>query len=214
MQEEDPLAEAPQRRGAELVARRRALQNVVRQHGPHLVNSQVGEQGDSLIAKRRNIRLVTHQRGRVAHRTTDAAEGLLAVRNGSRAAWSRRRGSRRRQVPHVKREIRDVAIEIPQGDGTHLPGDVIGFRLELTGRIEIPLGLEELVRDALLDVVGLAGEQQQRDVLRLPAVTGDPAIVGIRVEMPGNSECLLLRRIRRQVGGECRIGNVLNQTRP
>ena len=37
------------------------------------------------------------------------------------------------------------------------------------------------LRDAHLDVVGLAGEQQQRLVLRLPAEAGDGAVVAVVV---------------------------------
>jgi len=43
-----------------------------------------------------------------------------------------------------------------------------GFRLIDTFELEIPLGLEELVRDALLDVKGFAWNRY-RDRLRLPA---------------------------------------------
>lgn len=46
VQEEDPLADAPQRRGAEHVAGRGALGDVVGQPGPHVVDREVGVRVD------------------------------------------------------------------------------------------------------------------------------------------------------------------------
>ena len=54
-----------------------------------------------------------------------------------------------------------------------------GTRGELAGRRLVALGLEQLVGDAHLDVVGLAREQQQRLVLRLPAEARDGAVVAV-----------------------------------
>src|SRR6266511_2295152 len=51
-------------------------------------------------------------------------------------------------------------------------GHVVGNCSELASRGFIPLGLKELVGDTHLDVVRLAGEQQERLVLGLPAKTG------------------------------------------
>ena len=48
-------------------------------------------------------------------------------------------------------------------------------------RCFVALGREQLVGDAHLDVVGLAGEQQQRLVLRLPAEPRDRAVVAVVV---------------------------------
>ena len=45
------------------------------------------------------------------------------------------------------------------------------------------LGLEQIVRDAHLDVVGLAREHQQRLVLRLPPEARDGAIVAVVVAL-------------------------------
>ena len=59
--------------------------------------------------------------------------------------------------------------------------DVVGHRRELAGRGLVTLGLEQLVGDAHLDVVGLAGEEQQRLVLSLPAEAGDRAVVAVAV---------------------------------
>src|SRR6266550_8208969 len=52
-------------------------------------------------------------------------------------------------------------------------GHVVGNCTELASRCFIPLGLKELVGDTHLDVVRLAGEQQERLILGLPAKTGD-----------------------------------------
>ena len=50
----------------------------------------------------------------------------------------------------------------------------------------VALGLEQLVGDAHLDVVGLAGEHQQRLVLRLPSEARDRAVVAVVVRLAGD----------------------------
>src|SRR5262249_14246944 len=64
---------------------------------------------------------------------------------------------------------------------------------------------EELVADALLDVVGLSGEQQERFVLSLPAEARDRSVIAIAVRIAGGQEPLRLpedpeRGFRRGVG--------------
>src|SRR6185369_6305136 len=54
VQEEDPLAETPQRRGAEFPRTRLALAYAVGQTVAHVVHQEVGEQVDGLLAKRRD----------------------------------------------------------------------------------------------------------------------------------------------------------------
>src|SRR5437899_1219511 len=49
VQEEDSLAEAPERRGPELVAPRNPLDDVVGQPRPHIVDQQVREEVDVLV---------------------------------------------------------------------------------------------------------------------------------------------------------------------
>jgi len=59
--------------------------------------------------------------------------------------------------------------------------------LELAGRIAVALILEELVGDAHFHVVGFAGEQQQRFVLRLPTEPRDRAVISVVIETSGNA---------------------------
>src|SRR4029077_14719172 len=82
--------------------------------------------------------------------------------------------------------------------------------------------LEEFVADAHLHVVSLTGKDHQRFVLRLPAKTGDGAIVTVAVEGPGDAEsiaglrCLIVQQgrvvnVRDQARAKQRRGNAENQ---
>src|SRR5207245_5791187 len=62
-------------------------------------------------------------------------------------------------------------------------GHIVGNCIELASRGFVPLGLKELVGDTHLDVVRLAGEQQERLVLGLPAKTGDRAVIAVVVRL-------------------------------
>src|SRR5207245_3215160 len=63
-------------------------------------------------------------------------------------------------------------------------GDVIRDSGELAVRVLLTLLLKQLVRDAHLDVVCLAREQQQGLVLRLPPEPGDRSVVAVVVHPP------------------------------
>src|SRR5207245_9925751 len=65
-------------------------------------------------------------------------------------------------------------------------GHVVGNSIVLASRGFIPLGLKELVGDTHLDVVRLAGEQQERLVLGLPAKTSDRAVIAVVVRLAGD----------------------------
>ena len=54
MQEEDSLAQSPQRSRAELVSARRALADIVGQVRPHVMQQQVGIQVRLDVAERRH----------------------------------------------------------------------------------------------------------------------------------------------------------------
>src|SRR5208282_4896427 len=81
---------------------------------------------------------------------------------------------------------------------------------------------KKLIRDSHLDVVSLAGEHEQRFVLRLPPETSDGPIVGaevhvsakVRVRVSGNTQRRFRGRVGLQVGKDRRVGNRLNQSRP
>ena len=68
-----------------------------------------------------------------------------------------------------------------------------------------------LVGDAHFDVVGLAGENLERFVLRLPAEAGDGAVVAAVVGMAGDAEAAFERRNWRHVGEDGRVRNIFDQ---
>src|SRR5262245_60017923 len=106
----------------------------------------------------------------MAESAADFRELAAAAADRGRAAGliGGRRG--RREEAHEEGELVDGARRrdrIPRGG----VGDAVRLGGSLAVRVLLALGLEQLVGDAHLDVVGLAGEEQQRLVLRLPAET-------------------------------------------
>ena len=86
MQEEETLADSPQRRGPKHVALRQALRDVVGESAAHVMDEQVGEKMRLLILERRGFMLrPSDHHGRVAEGTADAgvvrigSEQLLAT---------------------------------------------------------------------------------------------------------------------------------------
>ena len=55
MQEEQPLAQSPERSRTELIRSRTSLRNPIGQPRPHMVNQQIGEQIRLDVAKRRDV---------------------------------------------------------------------------------------------------------------------------------------------------------------
>src|SRR5439155_5796525 len=78
LQEEDALAETPERRGSELVASGLALEDVVGQARPHIVDQQVGEEVHRLGVERRDRRGAGLERWRMAERASDGPEEVAA----------------------------------------------------------------------------------------------------------------------------------------
>src|SRR5206468_4675495 len=96
VKEEDPLTDAPHRRGAELVGSSRALDNVVRQSRSHVMHQEVRVQVRLYMVHRSNGRTWSGERSGVAHIAANVVELRLAVGGGSR----RSHGHRRRQEAH------------------------------------------------------------------------------------------------------------------
>ena len=92
-------------------------------------------------------------------------------------------------------------------------GDAFRSSVELAVRIAFALVLEEIVGDAHFDVVGFAGEQQQRLVLRLPAESRDRGVVSIDIEVSGNTQRSLLLGIGRQRRLKRAVRDVLHQAK-
>src|SRR5262249_12857880 len=65
-------------------------------------------------------------------------------------------------------------------------GVVFGRRVELAVRVALTFIGKEFVGHSLLDVVGLAGKDQERFILRLPSEPCDRSIVAVAIETPGH----------------------------
>jgi hypothetical protein len=99
-------------------------------------------------------------------------------------------------------------------DGADLPdarGDVVGDGRELTAGRLVTLLLERLAGDAHLHVVGLAREDEQRFVLRLPAEPGDRAVVAAPIDAPADTEIPLGERVGGQVGHDRAVADLLDE---
>src|SRR6267378_6354020 len=225
MQEKDSLSYPPERRGPELSGARLSLRDSVGQPVAHVVDQHVGEQIRRLIAQRRDRGIAGRERGSVTESATDAAEQALAVRDrrGSSRRIGRRR--RRREEAHEETEFFDVAYRVKSGRGSRI-GDAVRNRRELAARSFIPLGLKQLVGDALLDVVRFAGEEEQRFVLRLPPKTRDRAVIAVvvayardraagsvEIRVAPDSQRALLTAVARHVGEDRAVRNLLDQAR-
>src|ERR1700678_4251365 len=113
MEEEYPLADAPERSRAEFVGTGRPLRDVVGKTRTHIMDEQVGVQRDLLVAQTwSEIGGSGLQRRRVAGGATDLGEDRPACGNGLRrrvARNSNRRRSRRSEEAHEVGEFDDVA---------------------------------------------------------------------------------------------------------
>src|SRR5271170_2839054 len=87
VEEENALAEAPQRRGAELVSGRGALGDAVGEIAAHVMDEQIGEEvRGGLIHTRSDGGRRGGQRRCVAQGAPDASEGLATSADGGRTA--------------------------------------------------------------------------------------------------------------------------------
>lgn len=83
--------------------------------------------------------------------------------------------------------------------------------VEATGR-RVALVLEEVVRYALLDIVGVAREDGQRLVLDFPAEARQAAVIRIAVFMAGNPESGLRVRGCHHVAQDRRVIDGFDKT--
>src|SRR5439155_21762713 len=87
-------------------------------------------------------------------------------------------------------------------------GGVFRRRVEVAAGRDGALAREQLAGDALLDVVGLAGKDEERLVLRLPAEAGDGPVVAIVVEPAAYAERPPRGGGRSEVGLQRGVGDV------
>src|SRR5882724_10905612 len=206
VQEEEPLAQTPERRGPKLVAARDALLDLVGEPGAHGVQRHVGVEIRALAGERRDRAVRVGLQGRrVAERTAQAGKLLAPSANRERPAGADGRRLGRRQ------EALEVGEVVDGIDLVNARGHVVGNRRDLAVRRLVTLLLKRLVGDPHLDVVGLAREDQQRLVLRLPAESRDRSVVAVPVRTPADSETGLRERAGAQVGDDRAVLDLLDQ---
>jgi hypothetical protein len=112
----------------------------------------------------------------------DGIEHVLAAGDRRRSARRVGRWCGRREQAHEEGELLDGAqrVDGPLGIGIR---DAVGVTRDQAIRRLVALVLKQLVADAHFDVVGLAREEEQRLVLRLPAKPGDGAVVAVAVRL-------------------------------
>src|SRR5882672_8136794 len=76
-----------------------------------------------------------------------------------------------------------------------------------------PLSGKYFVAHSHLDAVGLAGEQQQARVLRLPAEFCDRAVVAVAIRAAADAKRLLVTGVRGEVVQNRPVGDAFDQTR-
>ena len=158
----------------------------------------------------------------MAVRAADPGERLASLLGGRR----RRRGSGRGQHPHEVGKSFDVGdhgrVRNAAGRGSGREVErVIRSGDEETARRFVALLREKLVRDAHLDVVGLAREHEQGFVLRLPSETSDGPIVRTEVHVaaevcvgvPGDTQRPFLGCVGLHVRQDGRVGNRFDEPR-
>ena len=137
-------------------------------------------------------------------------DGSATTRHGSRRL-------RRGEEAHEEGELLDVADRAGSRGGIHVRR-VVGHRPELAGFFAFLR--KELVADALLDVVGFAGEHQERFVLSFPPEARDRSVVAVSVRVAGRKEPLRTapdpergpgRGAGRVVGEDRGVGDRLDQ---
>src|SRR5882762_6269366 len=109
VQEEYPLPQPPERGAAELPRPRSALTHAIGQAYPHVVDEQIGEEIDVLIAQGSDRGIPCLQRGRMTERAPDLAEQGLAPYDGRGPSWRILRRHRRREKTHEEGEFLDRA---------------------------------------------------------------------------------------------------------
>src|SRR5438445_4943096 len=121
----------------------------------------------------------------MTERAAGTAEQVAPSSNGLGAPWPIGRRQRCCEEAREEGKFFDRTDRIKRLFAVSL-GHVVGNSIELASRGFIPLGLKELVGDTHLDVVRLAGEQQERLVLGLPAKTSDRAVIAVVVRLSGD----------------------------
>ena len=177
MKEEQTLSDPPERCRAELLAVGRALADLVLQADTHAVKGEVAEWRDRHLIGAGENGLPRGLLRDVTLAATDIDELVVAL---GRGIGRRRRGGCSRE-PHKDGEIDQVGGEVRcRTVGWLGIGEmcrVLGRRIEAATLSIISLVGECLVGDPLLDIVGLAREDQQGLVLGLPAEPRDRAVI-------------------------------------
>src|SRR6516164_10378809 len=215
MQEEQTLADPPQRGGAEFAPTGVALRDAVGQSVPHVVEGKVAEWRKAHLALAAIFRLACGLRHDVASVTPDLLEYLPPSSRRS----SVRHGSGRCREAHETGKIDDVR-RIIRGRNTALKGvwcqigAVLWHSVVLATRIGLAFIGKGFVGRSLFDIISFAGEDQQRFVLRLPAESRDRSVIGAAVEFTGNTQRPGEGTICRQCRFEIAVGHVFDKAQP
>ena len=236
MQEEDALAHAPERRGAEFVAGRLPLADAVGQAGAHVMQREIRERMERDLAQRSQIRFGGGKAVGVAEHAADARVGRDAGRNWEHCAEqclaAQRRsaerlaivlageeiaGHGRRVQAHEDGEVFDqgrdlagvIARVAPRGDD-HVR---VVFRRGIGGATAIgPFIGEQLIGDAHLHVGGFAGKHQHGFVLRFPAEPGNGPVIAAGVKTSFDSQGALGGAEGSKIFRQGFLGRVLDKT--
>src|SRR5439155_2787082 len=155
----------------------------------------------------------------VTVRAARALEEGFAGGDGGGAAGEREGRGRRSQEPHEEAEPLDGADGVRRGGAVGV-GRGVRRAGELTILRLVALLREQLVGDAHLDVVGLAREEQERLVLRLPPEPRDGPIIAVvvrgardpdPVRPAGDTEGRLAAGIGGLVVGDGALGDGLDE---
>src|SRR5215813_12658106 len=208
MEEEPPLTNSPQRRRPEHIAGRESLGDVVRQPLAHVMNQQVriSMHGQALQSDGLALIRCNHRRG-VACKAPDPwifrarSEELLSACRAC-CKWNR---LRRVQESHEDREHLPVRQNVKRVEETLIalirriaPENVVRFAYGLMSLWRFVCRLrKEVIRHARFHVVGFAGKNHDRLVLRLPAKPRDRSIISASVRHSNDAQVFSRCRSRR-----------------
>src|SRR5262249_12136728 len=184
MEKKKPPAYPPQGSGAELARASLPLRDPIGQAWPHVMEQQIGEEIDGLIAQRLDGRVACVEGRGVTERAPDVAKQALAAGDRLGATWGVESRGRWGEEAHKEREFLDGAERLQGRHGVGV-GHVVRHRRELARRVFLALRLKQFVGDAHFDVVGFAGEQEERLDLGFPAKARDGAVIAVEVRLAG-----------------------------
>ncbi len=228
MHEEHALAQSPEGCRTKFIRTCGSLSDSIGESLPHVMHQEVGVQVD-LLARQCRARVAGGarrdgcpggERGGMTSCAADRDELGATVDRGGRGR-RRYRGCEHTHEVSKGFDVRQGGRRVVARCGGHDIGvlrcDVVGT----AGGCLVTFLREQLIGDAHLDVVSLAGKHQQRLVLCLPTEAGDAAVVRAQVDVAFEKRIgvtvhtfpAVVRRIGVHVRKDCRIRNRLDEAR-